>query len=423
MESLHTGSTPLSTQVGTGAAAATGGATAVGPNPSASGIDSTAVGSGAQAGDQGTTALGAAATASWAEATAVGHGSTSSSSSSTALGAGARAVFGHSTAVGADAETSRDYQVMVGTPADDVDIPGTLVLVDAGGQRWGIKVGPDGTLMACELDGLDSLNTGGSSGPGTITLPLATTTAPGMVRLNGAAGITQPLGTQAAGASGYAADAAHVHPMPRQQDILSPTADVSWGSKKITSLANGSNPQDAASTAQLGGGRNHASLFDLMGWAAAPAEAQAKYAAVSGQVSMFLTRPVVDGTVGKLGVYVGQVGVTSTGVNGLALYSEAGTLLGQTVDASTAFATLGFQELALSVPVAVSASSNYFLAILSHMSTAPQIWSPTQAANAIPAVRGHKASVLLSGQTAFPASIDLSTTTLSTTMFCLSMGS
>lgn len=422
MESLHPGGASQSVQVGNGAAATQLGTSAFGSNAVATAVDATAIGSGAQAMEQGTTAVGSAASATWATATAVGQGAIASSSSATAVGTDARAVFGHSTAVGANSATSRDFQVMLGTAADDVDIPGTLVLVDPTGQRWGVKVGPDGGLMACELEGLDSLNPGGPSGPGTIVLPLATTTAPGMVRLNGTDAVIQPLGTQAAGVSNYAADAAHVHSMPRMQDILSPTADVPWGSKRLTTLANGSAAQDAASTAQLGGGRNHPALFGLLGWSAAPSEVQQKYAAVSGQQLMFLARPVADGTVSKLGVYVGQVGATSTGVNGLALYSEAGVLLGQTGDASAAFATLGFQELSVGAPVQVSASSSYYLAVLSHMSTAPQIWAPTQAANAIPAVRGHKASVLISGQTTFQPTVDISAASLGTTLFCLSMG-
>lgn len=61
----------------------------------------------------------------------------------------------------------------------------------------------------------------------------------------------QPLGTQAAGAQGMAADAKHVHAMPRHDQLLAPTGAVAWGSQKITGLANGSSASDAAAFGQL----------------------------------------------------------------------------------------------------------------------------------------------------------------------------
>ena len=60
-----------------------------------------------------------------------------------------------------------------------------------------------------------------------------------------------PLGTQAAGASGLAADAKHVHAMPRLDQVLAPTAAVALGAQKITGLANGTASTDAAAFGQL----------------------------------------------------------------------------------------------------------------------------------------------------------------------------
>ena len=61
----------------------------------------------------------------------------------------------------------------------------------------------------------------------------------------------QPLGTQAAGSVGKVADAAHVHPMPRLDQVGSPTASVSLNSQKLTNLANGSVGSDAAAFGQI----------------------------------------------------------------------------------------------------------------------------------------------------------------------------
>jgi hypothetical protein len=60
-----------------------------------------------------------------------------------------------------------------------------------------------------------------------------------------------PLGTQAAGSIGKAADAGHVHAMPTLNQINAPTASVSLNSQKITGLANGSASTDAAAFGQI----------------------------------------------------------------------------------------------------------------------------------------------------------------------------
>ncbi len=72
-----------------------------------------------------------------------------------------------------------------------------------------------------------------------------TTPASGVV-LDGAAGNIQPLGTQAAGGIGKAADSGHVHTMPRLDQVAAPTASVSLNSQKATNVANPTLAQDAA---------------------------------------------------------------------------------------------------------------------------------------------------------------------------------
>jgi hypothetical protein len=63
----------------------------------------------------------------------------------------------------------------------------------------------------------------------------------------------QALGTRAAGASGKAADAQHVHQMPLLHQVGLPTASIPLNGQRITGAADGVNPQDYATVAQLGG--------------------------------------------------------------------------------------------------------------------------------------------------------------------------
>jgi collagen type VII alpha len=76
-------------------------------------------------------------------------------------------------------------------------------------------------------------------------------TLPSGVTLDSTAADIQPLGTQAAGSVGKAADAGHVHAMPRLDQVSAPTAAVALNSQKITGLANGTASSDAAAFGQI----------------------------------------------------------------------------------------------------------------------------------------------------------------------------
>jgi hypothetical protein len=118
---------------------------------------------------------------------------------------------------------------------------------------------------------------------GTPTLPTATTSVAGVVQLDGTASDIQALGAQAAGASGLAADARHVHPTTGlvtgvtaadtsvvvggtsgAPTVRTATLDViatqhpaaaAWSNngQKITSVANGSASTDVAAYGQIPG--------------------------------------------------------------------------------------------------------------------------------------------------------------------------
>lgn len=98
--------------------------------------------------------------------------------------------------------------------------------------------------------GYPTLDDGGRVRREQLPADLSTGTGDG-VALSGAATDIQPLGTRAPGSSGLAADASHVHAMPRLDQALAPTAAVSMGGQRLTGLASGTAPNHAVTLAQL----------------------------------------------------------------------------------------------------------------------------------------------------------------------------
>jgi len=86
---------------------------------------------------------------------------------------------------------------------------------------------------------------------GTPTLPVASTSIPGIVQLDGTATDIQPLGVRAAGTTGLATDAGHVHAMPSLNQINIPTTDINMNNHKILAVANGSASNDVAAFGQI----------------------------------------------------------------------------------------------------------------------------------------------------------------------------
>ena len=83
------------------------------------------------------------------------------------------------------------------------------------------------------------------------SLPSASTSTAGVVQLDGVASDIQPLGVQSVGSAGKAADAGHIHAMPRLDQVGNPTSSVNLNSQKITSLTNGTAASDAAAFGQI----------------------------------------------------------------------------------------------------------------------------------------------------------------------------
>jgi hypothetical protein len=131
----------------------------------------------------------------------------------------------------------------------------------------------------------------------------------------------------------------------------------------------------------------------------------------SGTFLAYLVRPGAV-TVTNLGCWVTGAGVSSSGVNGMALYTDAGVLIDQTADMSAAMAATGVISAALGSPHTLSDSTNYYLAILTHFSgTTPKVANAVNGGTTYPSVNGHILSLALSSQTSFPASFTPSSAT------------
>ena len=123
----------------------------------------------------------------------------------------------------------------------------------------------------------------------------------------------------------------------------------------------------------------------------------------------------------NLGIWLTLAGVTASGANGLALYTEAGVLIDQTGDMSAAFAGTGYIEAALGAQQQLSANASYYIGVLSHFSgTAPKAASAL-AGQAIPVIKGHYLSLTKSATATFPGSFTPSALTTSTAAYYMAM--
>jgi hypothetical protein len=126
----------------------------------------------------------------------------------------------------------------------------------------------------------------------------------------------------------------------------------------------------------------------------------------AGNLVCFLCTPPKTKTVSTLGIQVTAAGVTGSGVNALALYTEAGVLIDQTGDLTAAFSAIGFAEGAMGASHQLVAGTNYYICVLTHFSgTAPKFAATGTASSAnIPVINGHYPAIFKAAQAAFPAS-------------------
>lgn len=135
---------------------------------------------------------------------------------------------------------------------------------------------------------------------------------------------------------------------------------------------------------------------------------------LSAGTCVFVLCPIVaDLTLATLECWIQTAGVTASGVNGLAAYTEAGVLIQKTGDLSTAFAGLGWKGGALAAGAVLGKGTRIYLSALTHYSgTTPKIGgalSDLGSGTNFPTINARYPSVFLTGQTDFPASFDPST--------------
>ena len=114
-------------------------------------------------------------------------------------------------------------------------------------------------------------------------------------------------------------------------------------------------------------------------------------------------------TLTQMAVWIGAAGAgPDTGVNGLAIYSAAGALLGRTADMTSDFEldnNYAQEDLTAGVPVV--AGTNYYLAYLHNFTgTPPAVPGFVPPPGAVPAINGHVLHGYVSDQDSFPASFD-----------------
>lgn len=183
------------------------------------------------------------------------------------------------------------------------------------------------------------------------------------------------------------------------------------------------NPFAGAGGTQL----NDAGGMNLLFWTydpKLPVLPSAGNTAANGNLLLGLCRNVASGTVGHLGVNIVVAGVTAgAGVNRLALFSSAGVLLGQTVDATAAFGGTGYVEVAMASGVAVTAGTEYYLGILtSFTGTNPTITGLSGSINLPNNIRGFYPNIFFTGQTTVPASFTPSAGTNNSGSYWLTAG-
>lgn len=165
-DSLHLGTGLNSMQIGNLAASTGNNAIALGPGTTGAGTQSTAVGSNANSLGNQSVAIGPASVQGLAavgignavsaladNSVAIGSGAATSMSQSTALGQGATANYANSTALGSGATTTGAHQIKIGTGTEYMELPqgSYLVMTSAGGFRYQIIVGDDGSLTTTPI--------------------------------------------------------------------------------------------------------------------------------------------------------------------------------------------------------------------------------------------------------------------------------
>jgi len=165
------------------------------------------------------------------------------------------------------------------------------------------------------------------------------------------------------------------------------------------------NRVDVTVTANIANGpEQSASALGLAGQTMPPSQTTTKFNINNGICIFGLVR-LPSTTITALGAWKVNEGSGANGVCGMALYTESGTLIDQTVSMAAAFANVASEWVSgnLSGGARAITAGNYYVALLSHMSGAPAMAAISLITD-LPPINGHYPSVYLTGQATFPAS-------------------
>lgn len=139
-------------------------------------------------------------------------------------------------------------------------------------------------------------------------------------------------------------------------------------------------------------------------------------AGVAAFVLVYCTRSV---TITTLGAWCTVAGVTTSGANNMAIYSEAGSQLAITGDMTTALGTAGWVEGTLTSSLPITVGTRYYVHILTHFSgTAPKLAGGNTAFNHV-AINTRRPTVFLTAQATSPASFTPASATVNTAEYFL----
>jgi hypothetical protein len=247
-------------------------------------------------------------------------------------------------------------------------------------------------------------STGSSSLPSFQALPTASTSAAGVIELDGTASDIQAVGASAAaGTSGKAADAKHVHVG------LLPSNNLSDVTSATTAAAN-----LGLAAGLFGAGPSIGSLGLAM-LTIDPRICATSVSYAAEDAYFVLVTCAVTKTVTKLGVYIKTAGATAgTGINEMAIYAAplAGAApLATTGDMTSAFEGTGFVEGTISGGCAVTAGTSYYLALLDNFTGTTMVGYGNQATVSVPALNSISLGGAITGQASWPSPSSLSTAT------------
>lgn len=139
----------------------------------------------------------------------------------------------------------------------------------------------------------------------------------------------------------------------------------------------------------------------------------------SGDFVCFLCVAPKTITISTLGIQVARAGVTGSGTNALSLHTEAGVLIDQTGDMTTAFSSTGAAEGAMGASHVITAGTNYYLGVNTHFSGTTPAFEATGTSSSpnVYAVNSHYQAIFKSGQASIPASFTPSSYSINTGVY------